>query len=104
MQTTYTATFSSKGQLTFPSALRKLHGIKSGDNVRFIKHNKKTGEITIKIENELDIVNKLAGSLHRPGMKYVPIEKAREIAYQAIGDYRLNQLKKLEKEYSTNHK
>lgn len=85
MDTIYNATFSSKGQLTFPSAVRKYHGIKPGHKAKFIKHNKKTGEITIKVEGELDIVNQLAGSLHRPGMKYVPIEKAREIAGYALG-------------------
>ncbi|MBP9702670.1 hypothetical protein KBD69_03195 [Candidatus Woesebacteria bacterium] len=85
MQTSYNATFTSKGQLTFPSAIRKLHGIKAGHSAKFIKHNRKTGLITIKIESKLDIVDQLAGSLHRPGMIYVPIEKVREIAGYALG-------------------
>ena len=85
MQTSYTATVTSKGQLTLPSAIRKLHGIKAGHTVKFVKHEKKSGLISFKVENSLDLVDQLAGSLHRPGMKYVPIEKVREIAGYALG-------------------
>jgi len=81
----YTATFSSKGQLTLPAALRRTHGIKSGQKVRIIKTDPKQGRIILQLDNELKIVEQLAGSLHRPGTKFVPYQVAREQAGKLLG-------------------
>lgn len=49
-----TATVSSRGQITLPSALRKLLGIKGGDVV-ILEHRK--GEIVLKPGVVLEIQN-----------------------------------------------
>lgn len=96
MQTTYTATFSSKGQLTFPSALRKLHGIKPGQRVTITSHPTKKLSFNISNKPQIDLLS-VAGSL-KTNISYVPIETAREVAYKAIGEHRHKQMLRFEKE------
>jgi bifunctional DNA-binding transcriptional regulator/antitoxin component of YhaV-PrlF toxin-antitoxin module len=85
MQASYTATFSSKGQLTFPVAIRARLGIKAGHKATITRHPKKKNTYTLTFK-ETPSMESLFGALHKPGMKYIPIEEAREIAGRALGE------------------
>lgn len=88
MQTTYTATVSSKGQLTLPSAFRRASKIKSGHKITISSHPTKKDHYTLTISHKIPRISldQAFGALHKPGMKYIPIEIAREIAGQALGE------------------
>lgn len=72
-------TISTKGQVTIPDYIRTQLNIKPGDKAHFIVHNQNQGELYLKVVKPTPL-SELAGSLHIPGMKYIPIDKAREIA------------------------
>jgi len=76
---TYTSTVSTKGQVTIPEEVRAQLGIKPGDKANFSIANKAANRIGIVITKPRSL-EELAGSLHIPGMKYIPIDEAREIA------------------------
>lgn len=80
----YTATFSSKGQLTFPSALRRASKIKSGHQVIISPHKTLKNTFTLSVKPQMSLEDAF-GALHDPKIKYTPIEKAREIAGKALG-------------------
>ena len=71
------ATVTSKGQITLPKDVRDRHGLKPGDSIEFLEENGKTW-LRARTLRALD----LAGILHRPGMKTLPLEDMGE----AIGD------------------
>ncbi len=85
MQTIYTSTLSSKGQLIFPSALRHSDKLKYGHKATITRHPKKKNTYTVTFKETLSMES-LFGALHKPGMKYIPIEEAREIAGRALGE------------------
>ena len=85
MQTSYTSTLSSKGQLIFPSALRYKDELKSGHKATITRHPKKKNTYTVTFKKTLSMES-LFGALHKPGMKYISIEEAREIAGRALGE------------------
>lgn len=58
---TYSATLTSKQQLTIPSKLFRKLGWKQGQKVHITEEN---GKVTI--ENYMDIINRLAGSVKLP--------------------------------------
>ncbi|OGV95567.1 hypothetical protein A2W24_06745 [Microgenomates group bacterium RBG_16_45_19] len=64
-------TISTKGQVTIPDSIRQELNIKAGDKAFFSLHNPHTQEIRLKIIKHHSL-NELAGSLHRPGLKYDP--------------------------------
>lgn len=55
----YTATLSSKNQVTIPKKLLDLYGLKSGDKIKFTKQK---GKIIVEPAGDIDI-DKMAGSL-----------------------------------------
>jgi AbrB family looped-hinge helix DNA binding protein len=74
---TYT-TISTKGQVSIPDNIRKSSNLKPGDKVMFTPTpNKDVLQMNVLRKSSLD---ELYGCLHTPGMKYIPIEKAREMA------------------------
>lgn len=87
MQTSYTATVTSKGQLTLPSAFRRASKIKAGHKITISAHPTKKHHYTLAVSHKVPRISlDLAfGALHRPGMKYVPIEVAREVAGKELG-------------------
>lgn len=70
-------TITSKGQVTIPEELRLLLNTKPGDKFLF-RPTKTEKQFVVDIVSSENIVEELAGSLHRPGMKYVPINIARK--------------------------
>ena len=75
---TYTATLTSKGQITIPAKILKEKNFKKGQKLIFnIEDNK------VVIETPVDFINRLAGSVSIPDkLKNVPIDKAIELAKQ----------------------
>ncbi|TXH03968.1 MAG: AbrB/MazE/SpoVT family DNA-binding domain-containing protein [Candidatus Moraniibacteriota bacterium] len=95
MQDSYTATFSSKGQLTFPSALRAKLGIKAGHKATISISQGKKKTITIthhKIPKLLDAFGYI-----KTNIPYVPIDQIRDQVYYEIGEYRANQMEAIDK-------
>jgi AbrB family looped-hinge helix DNA binding protein len=74
---------SSKYQITIPSDIRDALGAEIGDRVLF-KTNRR-GEAQIRILRNVTVDN-LYGSLHREGMKFIPIEEARRMAQDELSD------------------
>ena len=69
---TYTATITSKRQLTIPVDLFRKIKLKQGQKVILTEENG-----IVQMESALDMVNRLAGSLKLPKhLKKVPIETA----------------------------
>lgn len=87
MQTSYTATVTSKGQLTLPSAFRHASKIKPGHKITISAHPSKKHHYTLAVSHKIPRISldQAFGALHRTGMKYVPIEEAREIAGKELG-------------------
>jgi bifunctional DNA-binding transcriptional regulator/antitoxin component of YhaV-PrlF toxin-antitoxin module len=87
MQTSYTATVTSKGQLTLPSAFRHASKIKPGHKIIISAHPTKKHHYTLAVSQKVPRISldQAFGALYRPGMKYVPIEVAREIAGKELG-------------------
>jgi AbrB family looped-hinge helix DNA binding protein len=77
-------TITSKGQVTIPSHIRASLDVKPGDKAIFKHASSNKKEVTISIIPSKSTVEKLAGSLHRPGMKYIPIKEARRLAGLAL--------------------
>ena len=75
---TYTSTVSTKGQVTIPEEVRDQLGIKPGDKANFTISSKASNEFRVVVSQPRTL-DELAGCLHIPGMKYIPIEKAREM-------------------------
>lgn len=81
---TYTATISSKGQITLPAAIRRSLKLRPGDKITIVKH-KESAEIKVSSYNEeLDELRKQA-ELHmkRNGTWGTPWEEARKHADEA---------------------
>ncbi len=75
---TYTATLTSKGQITIPVKILKAKNLKKGQKLLFGIENDR-----IFIETPEGMVNRLAGSVTIPSkFKNVPIDKAIELAKQ----------------------
>lgn len=87
MQTSYTATVTSKGQLTIPSAFRRASKIKAGHKVTISVHPTKKHHYTLAISDKVPRISldQAFGALHKLGIKYVPIEIVREIAGKKLG-------------------
>ena len=68
---TYTATITSKRQLTIPAALFRKINLSQGQKIILTEENG-----IIKMESAIDMINRLAGSLKLP-KKYqsLPIDK-----------------------------
>ena len=66
-----TATLTSKGQTTIPKEIRDRLGMKAGDRMSFTLMPNGTMLVRVKRKTLLS----LAGMLHRPGRKAVPIDE-----------------------------
>lgn len=88
MQTSYTATVSSKGQFTLPSAFRRASKIKPGHKITISSHPTKKDHYTLAIAHKIPRISleQAFGALYDPKRKYVPIKIARDIAGQALGE------------------
>lgn len=84
MTMSYIATFSSKGQLTFPSALRKNSKIKAGHKATITAHPDQKDTYVISLTPQMSLTQAY-GALRDPKRKYVPIAKARQSAGQNLG-------------------
>jgi len=87
MQTSYTATVSSKGQLTLPSAFRRASKIKSGHKITITTHPTKKDHYTLSVSNKIPKISldQAFGVLYDPKRKYVPIDIAHDVAGQTLG-------------------
>jgi antitoxin PrlF len=65
------ATLTSKGQTTIPKEIRDSLGLKPGDRMTFTLMPDATVIMRVKSKS----VAELAGMLHKPGRKTVPIEQ-----------------------------
>ena len=99
MQTSYTSTLSSKGQLIFPSALRHSGKLKSGHKATITRHKKNKNAYTVTFVPEMTL-DQAYGSL-KTDKPFVPLDQIREQVYYAIGKYRAQQMKKLEKQLAS---
>lgn len=70
-------TITTKGQVTIPEAVRFLLNAQPGDKAIFTPVPAKK-QVVVEVISTKNVVEELAGSLHRPGMKYVPINVARK--------------------------
>lgn len=70
-------TITTKGQVTIPGELRLLLNTHPGDKLLFNSTTNKK-QFVVEIVSTRNSIKELAGSLHRPGMKYVPINVARK--------------------------
>jgi bifunctional DNA-binding transcriptional regulator/antitoxin component of YhaV-PrlF toxin-antitoxin module len=84
MQMSYIATFSSKGQLTFPSALRRHSKIKTGHKVTITPHPDEKDSYIVSLIPQMTL-KQAYGALHDPTIKYTPIAKARQKAGELLG-------------------
>jgi bifunctional DNA-binding transcriptional regulator/antitoxin component of YhaV-PrlF toxin-antitoxin module len=84
MPMSYIATFSSKGQLTFPSALRRNSKIKAGHKAIIAAHPDKKDTYVISLAPQMSL-DEAFGALAKPVVKYTPIAKVRQIAGQSLG-------------------
>ena len=66
-----TATLTSKGQTTIPKEIRDRLGMKPGDRMTFTLMPDGTMLVRVKRKSILS----LAGMLHKPGRKAVPIDQ-----------------------------
>lgn len=85
---------TTKGTHTTPEEVRLLLNIVPGDKIFYQSVDSINEEAVIKVIHTAGIVEKLAGSLHRPGMKYVPIEIARQKAGYLLGLHYKSKLSK----------
>lgn len=76
-------TVTTKGQVTLPEPLRDYLKIVQGTKIYFESADLPTHELKARVIHTKGAVEELAGSLHRPGMKYVPIN----IVRKSIGAY-----------------
>lgn len=84
-------TVTTKGQVTFPQTVRNSLGISVGDKIMFKTIKKDQKEITLRVLHQKNVVDELFGSLHKPGIKYIPIDTARKIAGKMLAKkYRLS--------------
>lgn len=70
-------TITSKGQVTIPEEVRLLLNTQPGDKFLFTPNASKK-QFVVDVISAKNVVEELAGSLYRPGMKYVPINIARK--------------------------
>jgi bifunctional DNA-binding transcriptional regulator/antitoxin component of YhaV-PrlF toxin-antitoxin module len=84
MSISYTATFSSKGQLTFPSALRRHSKIKTGHKATITPHPDEKNSYIISLTPRMTL-KQAYGALGDPKIKYTPIAKVRQKAGAALG-------------------
>ena len=75
---TYTATITSKGQITIPSKILKAKNLKKGQKLLFyIEGNR------IFIETAETMIDRLAGSVSIPdSLKKIPFDQAVDLAKQ----------------------
>jgi AbrB family looped-hinge helix DNA binding protein len=66
-----TATLTSKGQTTIPKEIRDRLGMKPGDRMTFTLMPDETVLVRVKRKSILS----LAGRLHKPGRKVVPVDR-----------------------------
>lgn len=76
---------TSKGQNTIPEELRLLLHIQPGDKIIYQEADKVKKQYTASVVSTKSVVDRLYGSLYRPGIKYVPIEVARKKAGYLLG-------------------
>lgn len=90
------STLTSKGTFTIPEEIRIAFGAQTGDRILVSILDQKTRQATFTIVPTKNVVEELAGSLHTPGMKYVPIEITRKRAGEMLG----RELEKRAKRYA----
>lgn len=81
----YIATFSSKGQLTFPSVLRRISKIQTGHKATITAHPDKKDAYIISLTPPMSL-DQAYGALRNPQVKYTPIAKARQKAGENLGE------------------
>jgi len=88
MQTSYIGTISSKGQFTFPSALRRASKIKAGHKIIITPHPTQKDQYSLTISHNIPRISleHAFGALYDPKIKYIPIEVARDLAGEALGE------------------
>jgi AbrB family looped-hinge helix DNA binding protein len=69
-----TATLTTKGQVTIPKSVRDHLGVDTGDRLSFAVQEDGTVVITPITRH----VHELAGLLHRPGRRAVPVDRMDE--------------------------
>lgn len=79
------STVTTKGQATIPEEIRLLLQIQPGDKIFYQQADPVRKQYTAQVVSSKNAVDRLYGSLHRPGMKYVPIEVARKKAGALLG-------------------
>lgn len=84
MPMSYIATFSSKGQLTFPSALRRDSKIKTGHKATITAHPEDKDTYIVSLAPQMSL-EQAYGALHDPKIKYAPIAKVRQVAGRKLG-------------------
>ena len=72
------STLTSKGQFTIPEEIRTALGASTGDKILINILDPAKRQATFTVVPTKNAVDELAGSLHRPKMKYVPISAVRK--------------------------
>lgn len=80
-------TITTKGQVTIPEEVRLLLNAQPGDKAIFTPVPAKK-KVVLEVIPTKNVVNKLYGALHRPEMKYIPIN----IARRSIGPFLAKEL------------
>lgn len=79
-------TITTKGQVTIPEEIRRLLNAHPGDKAIFTPVPHKN-QVLVNIVSNQNAVEELYGSLHVPGIKYVPLSKIRSKVYKEVGKH-----------------
>lgn len=83
------AKVTSKGQITIPSAIRKLLGIKDGDKVLFVQEGNKVVMTNASVNALLEVQKSFEGVADELGIKTEQdvVDMVKEIRAERAGDY-----------------
>lgn len=83
------AKVTSKGQITIPSAIRKLLGIKDGDKVLFVQEGNKVIMTNASVNALLEAQESFKGVADELGIKTEQdvVDMVKEIRAERAGDY-----------------
>lgn len=83
------AKVTSKGQITIPSAIRKLLGIKDGDKVLFVQEGNKVIMTNASVSALLEAQESFKGVADELGIKTEQdvVDMVKEIRAERAGDY-----------------
>lgn len=69
-----------KGQITIPAEIRAAMGLQEGETINIVYE---PGSHTASVESARSLIQRTAGSLHRPGMPNLTIEEMKAAIEQA---------------------